>query len=138
MNDQYAWGNLFLRLGLGFVFVFTGIAKLFLGLVPAEPIGAILNAIGMGALSTTGFGMFLGILELMVGLMMILGLFTKIVGWVTAIMLLSFIIGVSVILGAGLMQPMFMFKDIGLLAGALCLGFQGAPGISLDAVLWHK
>ena len=138
MKKHDAWGNLFLRVLLGIIFAATGTGKLFMGNMPVEPIGGILSSLGLNAISAAGFGLFLGILELMIGLMLILGLFTKIVGWVASITLLCFILGVGVMLGDGLFGQMMMFKDLGLLGGTLALAFQGSKGMSLDEVLWKK
>ena len=131
-------GNFLLRILLGFVFLFTGVGKLFLGMIPADMISGILNGMGMSFIPAMAFGYALGVIELIVGLMLILGLFTKITAWVAAVLLLSFIIGVSIILGDGIAGSAMMFKDLGLLGGALALAFQGSSFMSMDTFLKER
>ena len=131
-------GNFLLRILLGFVFLFTGIGKLFLGMMPVDMISGILNGMGMSFIPAITFGYALGIIELVLGFMLILGLFTRIAGWVAAVLLLSFIIGVSLILGDGIAGKAMMLKDLGLLGGALALAFQGSSFMSLDKMLWKE
>src|SRR3989344_4630635 len=138
MNNRHAWGNLLLRLLLGFMFTFVGASKLFMGKMPVEPIGAILDALGLNTFSAATFGLILGIIELVIGLMFILGLFTQVAAWIATVALLLFVIGAGLILGDGLLGQMMMFKDIGLIGASLCLAFQGSPSMSLDHLLWKK
>lgn len=132
------WGSVLLRLLLGFTFLYVGLGKLFLGMRPVEPVAGILNALGMSFIPALTFVYILGILELVVGLMFVFGLFTKAAGWIATVMLLLFVIGVGAILGDGLGGQMMMFKDIGLIGGALCLAFQGSSYLSLDSKIWRN
>lgn len=115
--------NLLLRLALGAIFLLSGIGKVFLGYaVPGiDKIITFLPA----ATST----MVMGILELAIAVLLIIGLLTKITGWAATILLL-------VIIASGIVLGVFMqaglFKDVGLLAIAFYLAIVGSRSHSID------
>ncbi|MBS3177050.1 DoxX family protein, partial [Candidatus Woesearchaeota archaeon] len=75
------WGLFLLRILISFVFIFTGTGKLFMGVKPVELVGSILYKLGLSVIPATTFVMVLGIIELLIGLMLFFGLFTRIVAW---------------------------------------------------------
>lgn len=120
-NEKF--GLLFLRLGLGITFLWAGIGKLFLGAAP--PVESIITFVPA---NYTLFG--LGLLEFVLGLLLIFGLITKVAGWIAAALLLIFIVA-GIYLGMGT-QTML---NIGLMGAALAIAFIGQKGMSLDDVL---
>ena len=103
-----------------------------MGVKPVELVGSILYKLGLSVIPATTFVMVLGIIELLIGLMLFFGLFTRIVAWVATGLLLMFVLGVGVVIGDGLGGAAMMFKDLGLIGGTLCLALQRRTMFSLD------
>src|SRR3989338_984844 len=97
-----SWAELLMRLGLGAVFLNAGIGKLFLNVRP--PIDKILTFIP----ADTSI-LLLGLLEFVIGVLFLLGLFSKFTGKVAAILLVIIILS-GFYIGMG---P--LYKDIVLL-----------------------
>ena len=119
---------LVLRVLAGFVFLWGGIAKLFMGAAP--PVASILPFM------PANVSLFLlGLLEFIVGTLLILGLITRIAAGVgTALYAIFIIAGLSL----GLFGGAMLFKDVGLLGTMLALTIFGAHSYSLDVWLKKK
>lgn len=115
-------GNFLIRLTLGLVFLWAGIGKLFLNARP--PIDQIITFIPLNTSL-----LILGIIEVIIGLLLVIGLFTRIAAWASAVLLLLFVIGGIVL---GLFIDAFLLKDIALLAVALELAWTGSRMWGLD------
>lgn len=122
-----------LRLGLGFVFVYYSIMKLFFGMAP--PVDKIITFM------PADVSLFLlGMLEFILGTLLVLGLFSRVAGWLTAVLIGVFFASAIYLQVSGIMPDLWftagMAKDVALLAAAVAVGMQGAPCCSIDA--WIK
>ncbi len=115
-----SWAEFLMRIGLGAVFLNAGIGKLFLNARP--PVDKIITFIPA---DTTLI--LLGLLEFVIGVLFLLGLFTKFTGKVSAFLLL-FIILSGFYIGMG---P--LYKDIVLFTVAWHLGNVGTKKYALDS-----
>ena len=114
-----------LRIGLGIVFLWFGIDKIvnpmnWAGWVP-EGVRSIIP------LEDEVHMAIQGVVEAALGALMVLGLFTKVVGAISAAILLAIIIAIGLNDIAG--------RDIGLLGGALALALGGGGELSLDNLI---
>lgn len=123
MMNRRKLGNFLLRISLGLIFLYTGVGKVFLG----EKVPAIDRIITF--LSVENASLALGVVELIIGVLLVIGLWTRVAGWAAAILLACFIIAGSLF---GLFQQAGLFKDIGLLGSALYLGLVGARSHAID------
>ena len=122
-----------LRVGLGFVFVYYSIMKLFFGMAP--PVDKIITFM------PADVSLFLlGMFEFVIGTMLVLGLFTRVAGWKAAGLIVVFFASAAYLHFSGIMPDLWftagMAKDVALLAAAVAIGMQGAPCCSIDA--WIK
>jgi uncharacterized membrane protein YphA (DoxX/SURF4 family) len=126
-------GLLLLRLPIGVLFVFAGHMKIFkigvrdfvassMGHVP----GYLPPAVGKAYLYAVPFA------ELLVGICLLLGVLTRMIGLITALMLLSFMMAVT-----GWKDPQGgpFNLSVAYFCVALALMFLGAGRISVDALL---
>lgn len=118
-----------LRLGLGFVFVYYSIMKLFFGMAP--PVDKIITFM------PTDVSLFLlGMLEFTLGVLLLLGLFTRVAGWATAGLIGVFFVSAVYLHFSGILPGLWamagMAKDVALLTAAVAVGMQGAPCCSID------
>jgi len=133
IDEAVLTSSVLLRLGLGITFFYMGILKVFSP--TAQHIwGSLLNAVP-GA-NSTGV-ILLNVLmyaELLVGALLIMGLFTRYAAGVGALILFLNLFVLNWYLPTELLGPWgpFIFKDIGLLAATLTQMFIGAPIWSLD------
>ena len=115
------FGPLFVRLAIGTYFVMAGMEKI-------DKIPAFVSQVGsFGILPdqlATLYGILLPYTEFVVGIMLILGIWTTLSALLASLMLISFIIAFGVIPNA----HMVFNKDLILLASALSLMYTG-PGI---------
>lgn len=122
MAEKKAIFNAVFRICLGFVFFYAGLKKLFLGDFPAVD-----TIITFMPVQTVVF--ILGVVELVVGIVLMLGLFTSIFAWIMAALLAVFII-----LGFPTGQG-FIYKNIGLIGAALYLAVEGSQAWGMDNML---
>lgn len=127
------YAPLFLRLGLGAVFLLFAFQKLSHPEQGQAEIQLLLN-IGIGGASAMNF--YLGITELLVGLSFILGAFIKYTGLIGAILIITFFSGL--VSKYGFSQDPTLNRDLGLLAGAITLWLLGAGSLSVDNLLNEK
>jgi uncharacterized membrane protein YphA (DoxX/SURF4 family) len=114
--------NFLVRVTLGLVFLWAGIGKLFLNARP--PLDQLITFLPLNTSL-----LILGILEVAVGLMLVIGLFTRIAGWVAAVLFVAFVVGGSLI---GIFTQAFLLKDVALLAASLELAWTGSRMWGLD------
>lgn len=124
-----------LRVTLGFVFVYYGIMKLFFGMAP--PVDLIVTFL------PTDVSIFLmGMLEFVLGTLLLFGLFTRTAAWLTAVFFVVFFGSAAYLHVSGILPGLWntagLAKDVGLLGAAVSLGLQGAPCCSLDAWITKK
>lgn len=122
---KHGWTLVVLRITLGFAFFYAAIGKLFMGKMP--PVDQVI-----GFLPQETSVAILGIIELVVGLLLIFGLVTRIAGWAAAVLLALFLLSG---LGLGLFNQAMLFKDLPLLAAALVFAFKGCTGFGLDCLI---
>ena len=120
---------LFLRLGLGFVFLLFAYHKLAVSEQGRVEIQGILDFVGIGAASAIHY--YLGIAELLIALSFIFGWQVRWFG-LLATALVSGFFG-SIVLKFGLTNDPNLYRDIGLAGGAFALWLMGAGPMSFDA-----
>ena len=76
--------------------------------------------------------------EVLVGALVVVGLFTRLVGLTTALMLISFIIAITGITDPSTTNPMPFQPNLIYLGVALLLFFVGAGRFSVDRVLFGR
>lgn len=124
-----------LRVTLGFVFVYYATMKLFFGMTP--PVDLIITFL------PTDINIFLmGMLEFVLGTLLVVGLFTRTAAWLTAGLLLAFFGSALYLHVSGILPDLWntagLAKDVALLGAAVSLALQGAPCCSLDAWIRRK
>ncbi|MBW3014120.1 DoxX family protein [Candidatus Woesearchaeota archaeon] len=132
MNDFKDYGLVFLRLGIGFAFLWAGIHKLF---IAGPAAGWMAEFFASWPFLQWVMPTPLGVLELCIGILLIVGLFTRIVGIIATILLLGFIVTVSAGVTGGFSS--YMWQPVAILGGAICLAFTGSTPISLDGLFWR-
>ncbi|MBI2639126.1 DoxX family protein [Candidatus Peregrinibacteria bacterium] len=130
------WAPLVLRIVLGVILIFAGYSKIF---EPAVFVEIVKNMAGnyLPAFFVNAYGYALPYVELITGIFLVLGLFTRLTGTVVALMFVSFIIGVSV---ASPDLTLFMDpgakvipnKDFAFLGMALALVLTGGGAWAVD------
>jgi len=120
--DRHVWTSVLMRLTLGSVFIFAGVLKLFFDVAP--PIEKIIFFMP----KETSVAL-LGILEFVVGVLLLIGLLARAASVVAALLLAGFVFS-SFALGVFVTQ--FIIKDIVLFAVALHVALHGAPVFSAD------
>jgi len=124
------WGLLVLRVFLGLIFVYHGWPKFTMGMKAA---GKMAKGIGIPA----GLFLLIGLGEFLFGIAAILGVWTQIAGIYFAILIL----GALYLKLSKWNAPFSSMKGTGwefdllILGAALVLLFNGAGGISVDAVI---
>ncbi len=124
--------NLILRLGIAAVFIYAAIGKLFLGAAP--PIDKVIPFMPAATIV-----FLLGLAELILGVLLLIGLITRFAALGTAVLLLIFIVSGIVLDATGTIPGMFnaagLIKDIGLLGASIHLALEGSRYLSIDKVL---
>ena len=123
------------RVTLGFVFVYFSIMKLFFGAAP--PVDKIITFM------PTDVSLFLmGLLEFVIGTLLVLGLFTRVAGWAAAGLFAVFFASAVYLQVSGILPGLWsaagMAKDVALLGASVTVGLQGAPCCSIDAWIKRK
>jgi uncharacterized membrane protein YphA (DoxX/SURF4 family) len=118
-----------LRVTLGFVFLYASITKLFFGAAP--PVDLIITFM------PADISLFLlGLVEFAVGVMLILGLFTRVAGWMAVSLFGVFMLSAIYLSVSGSVEGIWngamLFKDIGLIGASIAIALQGSQCCSLD------
>ncbi|OGY59531.1 MAG: hypothetical protein A3B23_01060 [Candidatus Colwellbacteria bacterium RIFCSPLOWO2_01_FULL_48_10] len=121
------YGPLFLRVGLGIVFLLFGYQKLSVPEQTASQIQAILN-VSLSLAAAANLSM--GLAEILLGIGLIAGAFNRYVAPLAAAMVT--LIFVSITLKYGIQNDPSLYRDIAIIGGALCLWFIGPGALSWD------
>ena len=133
LDKSKNWASLLLRWGLAVVFILFGYQKLSIPEQTRAEIQLLLD-IGLGSASAINF--YLGLIEIMVAISFVLGIFIKKTSLLASLMLLGFFSSFLWKYGLGI-DPT-LYRDLGLLAGSLALWFLGSGDWSLDEWLSKK
>ena len=128
MSGQSSIGILVLRLAMGFILLLAGISKVFYQGFPAVIDNFTKWAIPVPQI----LGPFIGLLELIGGIGLIVGLFTRILGVMFTIEFIVAAYTQWVTIGGGFRGARL---DLMLLAGALVLATHGAGRYSVDRLI---
>ena len=123
--NKNALGLLLLRIGLGSVFLWFGIDKFFHSIVWQNFIPDWFPML----IPAEAFILLLGVVETLVGILLLLGLFTRFAAGLAALMLIPIIISLG--------YNEIGVRDFGLFMLAFGLACLGAGEFSLDAK-WRK
>lgn len=123
------YAPLFLRFGIGIVFLLFSWQKLNLETFP-QARGEIqfISNLGLGSVSLVTY--YMGILELAVAFSFFMGFLVRWFAPIAAALLL--LIFASVVWRTGFTNDPGLYRDIGMIGGALALWVLGAGPISLD------
>lgn len=113
---------LVLRIGLGAVFLYFGINTL----IHLQASAEVITALGI-SINPVFLIILYSILKVVIGAFFIIGLFTRITGFVATVML-----AVTMILFWGKLQ-IFVPRDMGIIAAAIFLIINGGGRIGLDS-----
>ncbi len=122
---RFKWTNVLTRLSLGAVFIYAAVFKLFLDATP--PVQKILYFIP----AETSVAI-LGIIEFVIGMLLVLGLLTRFAASLAAVLLAAFIVSAVVL---GLFIQHMLIKDVVLLTLAVHFIFHGCKTWGLDCVI---
>lgn len=122
-----AFAPVVLRLGLALVFLLFGMQKL---VVPEQTRAEIQLLLNLGLGTTAAINYYFGLLELLVALGFFFGAWIRTVSVIAALSLLSIL--ASFFLKYGTKMDPTLYRDLGLLGGALSLWLTGAGPWSLD------
>lgn len=121
------YAPLFLRLGLGIVFLLFGFHKL---AAPEQTRAEIQLLLDIGLGSAAAINYYMGIIEILIALSLILGWYIKYSA--PAATFLVTVIFASIVYKYGLSYDPTLFRDIGLIAAGLALWILGPGVLSLD------
>lgn len=122
LNKNEVYSSLILRLGLAFVFIMFGIDKF---IVPQNWTGYVAPFIeNMLPFSLITFMYILGVIEIILGTLLLLGLFTQ---W-TAVIITLMMLSINLTIGFNDVT----IRDIGLMAASLALALRPSSPFSLD------
>ena len=121
-KKHYDWGLLVLRIGMGIIFIFMGYGKLFGGSPGIEGFTSMLTNIGIPAPVFSAY--LVGIIEFFGGIAIILGMFTRVVAPLLAIIMVVAFVAVKKVLPGGNI-------DLALFAISVALTLTGPGSYSL-------
>ena len=121
-----AWGPFFVRLGLGFFFLLAGLAKYGR---PQRFIQEVEKLNVFPAPFSTLYAVTLPYAEILVGALLLIGIFTTLAGVGASLILISFIYSFGIF---PLSTPGVFNKDLILLGVAVSLLFSGPGAFSID------
>jgi len=122
--------SLFLRFGIGIVFLLFGIKKL---LNPGQSTAEIQLLINFDLADAAAMNFYLGLIEVIIALAFFVGLKVRVTALVASIFLLLFFS--SFLVRYGLSINPDLYRDVGLLGGTLALFLLGGGAWSLDELL---
>jgi len=124
MEHESSRTNFVIRVLLGLVFIYIGFSRLFRGFVPPLNMAPFLNQ--------QTFVPLFGIVEIALGLLLLIGLLTRVSAFAGGLLIIFFI-AISMIYGA--FDRYLMIKDIAMLAICIDLVIYGAVSYSIDNVI---
>ena len=129
MQLDRKFANFLLRIVLGIIFAYAGAMKIlgFFKIVAyaLPPIDRIITFI---PLETSGLA--LGIVEFAIGILLLLGLWTRLAALAATVVLIIFIISGAIL---GLFMQAGLFKDVAMAAAALLMAAEGCRKWGLDS-----
>lgn len=139
MDEQkrYDIAALVTRLGVGILLFWMGMLKLFSPAMQRD----LATVAEMTPLVPAGYGgIFITVVywfEIVGGFLLIIGLFTRAVGWLTALLMLGSLLVLNWYLPPQMMGPWgpFILKDIAILGASISLGLTGSHLWSADTFL---
>lgn len=124
-------GKFLARAGLAFVFSFAGFSKLS-GSVPIEEM--IVNLTGVSSGFASGAVMTIGSIEIVAGVFLLLGFFTRLAGFASSLVL----IGGGLLFRLDFTADMQIWKDVGLLGMCILIFLSGPGKWSLDYLVFRR
>ena len=122
------YAPLFLRIGIGIVFLLFAYHKLNVPEQGRVEIQGILESLGLGAVAAMNY--YLGIAELLIAFSFFLGWKIRWFAPLAAVLVGSFF--VSITLKYGLSNDPSIYRDVGVFGGAIALWLLGAGPLSID------
>ena len=119
---------LFLRVGIGIVFLLFGFQKLSSPSQTTAEIQLLVEFLNLAAASAINF--YLGITEVAIALGLLVGMKTRVFALLASLMTMLFFVSFIVKLGASINPD--LYRDVGLTGGALALLFLGGGKWSWD------
>ena len=147
------WIGLVLRLVVGGVWIAAGAVKV---TDPAQSVQAVRAYQLLPSSLATPVGQLLPVIELVVGVMLVVGLLTRGAAVISAILFVAFIIGIASVWSRGInidcgcfggggadpdaasQYPWEIARDVALLAASLFLAWLPSTRWSLDSVLFRR
>lgn len=147
------WVGLVLRLVVGGVWIVASALKL---PDPAQSVAAVRGYQLLPGSLVTPVGQLLPVIEMVVGVMLVIGLLTRGAAVLSAILFVAFIIGIASVWARGInidcgcfggggsnpdaasQYPWEIARDVGLLAASLFLVWLPSTRLSLDSVLFRR
>lgn len=135
---------LILRLGLGFIWVYMGLVPKLLYVNPEKPgmpmALSMVKSSGINSIipiDPTTLVHLLGVVELVLGILLILGLFTRIASASTIVLMLIFMVVLSTTVMQSILTPLgnLLLKDISLIAASIVLIITGGGELSVDNLI---
>ena len=127
-NKKLDLALLVLRIGLAIVFFLFGFHKLASPSQTTAEIQLIVN-LGLGAVSAINY--YMGLVEVIIALGLIVGIKTKLMGLVSAFLTASFLASFLVKFGISINPD--LYRDVGLTAIGIAIFLSGGGRWSLDA-----
>ncbi|MBI2591453.1 MAG: DoxX family protein [Candidatus Brennerbacteria bacterium] len=121
---------LFLRLGLGLVFILFGYHKLS---VPGQATAEVQLLLNIGIGSASAINYYLGLVEFIIAFGLFLGVYSKALSFAAAFLTIG--IFTSLVFKYGINQDPTLNRDAGLIGAALALWLIGPGDWSLDTWL---
>ncbi|KQW49364.1 DoxX family protein [Nocardioides sp. Root1257] len=147
------WVGLLLRVVVGGVWIFAAALKL---PDPAQSVAAVRAYQLLPASLVTPVGQLLPVIEMVVGVMLVIGLLTRGAAVISAILFVAFIIGIASVWARGInidcgcfggggadpdaasQYPWEIARDVALLGASLFLVWLPSTRLSLDAALFRR
>lgn len=124
-------GILILRIGISFGFIWAGIGKV------SDPVGfaQMLQAMaGIDPMISTNMAMMIGMAELVSGMLILVGLITRL----AAVFQIIILIGAMVMFGFDFTKGPAIWKDPAMLGLAIMLVLSGSGKIGIDQIIAKK
>jgi uncharacterized membrane protein YphA (DoxX/SURF4 family) len=147
------WVGLLLRLVVGGVWIFAAALKL---PDPARSVAAVRAYQLLPSSVVPTVGQLLPVVEVVVGVMLVIGLLTRGAAVISSVLFVAFIIGIASVWARGInidcgcfggggadpdaasQYPWEIARDVGLLAASLFLAWLPSTRLSLDSVLFRR
>jgi uncharacterized membrane protein YphA (DoxX/SURF4 family) len=147
------WVGLLLRLVVGGVWIFAAALKL---PDPAQSVAAVRAYQLLPSSIVPTVGQLLPVIEVVVGVMLVVGLLTRGAAVISSLLFVAFIVGIASVWARGInidcgcfggggadpdaasQYPWEIARDVGLLAASLFLAWLPSTRLSVDSVLFRR